>query len=206
MTASPSQTQLRRLTSAIAAALRARPALCEFATLAGLAGLTVHATRGSVWLAFFVATPAAVGLGRGTVSRARLALPALVVMAGLAVLGVVRGPHGAGAGHTLLARALAAAAGTPILAEAELGEQVALAGGRVWISNPIDAFRRRDQRVYLDWLQGKPTGDTALLHAPRAVLVRPGSAAQLRLVRRTVFREAARDAGAVLYVRSTRHG
>ena len=187
-----------------AAALRSWPPLWELVTLAGLAALAVHVARGGVWFAFFVATPAAVGLGRGTVSRTRLALPAVVVMAGLAVLGIVHGPYRAGAGHALLQQALAAAAGSPILAEDQLGEQVALAGGRVWISNPIDAFRRRDQRVYLDWLQGKPTGDAALLHAPRAVLVRPGSAAQRRLARRGVLREEARDAGGVLYLRATR--
>ena len=188
----------------LAAALHGRPALWELAALAGLAGLTVHAARGGVWLAFFVATPGAAGIGRGTVSRSRLALPALVAMAGLAVLGIVQGPHRAGAGRTLLRQALAAAADTPILAEDQLGEQVALAGGRIWVGNPIDAFRRRDQRIYLDWLRGRPAGDAALLHAPRVVLVRPGSAAQRRLARRGVLREEARDAGGVLYLRATR--
>jgi hypothetical protein len=77
-----------------------------------------------------------------------------------------------------------------VLAEAILGQQVALAGGRVWVSNPIDAFRRADQRTYLDWLQGRPGGDEALPHSAY-VLVNPGSTAgrlaahdpRLRLVR-----------------------
>jgi hypothetical protein len=133
-------------------------------------------------------------------------LPALLIMVGLVVLGIVQGPHRAGAGRMLLRQALAEAAGTPILAESQLGEQVALAGGRVWLSNPIDAFRHRDQRIYVDWLQGEREGDAALAHAPRVVLARPGGPAQRRLARLPAFREIARDDGAVLYVRTTRRG
>jgi hypothetical protein len=67
---------------------------------------------------------------------------------------------------------------------------VALAGGRVWVSNPIDAFRRADQRTYLDWLEGRPGGDGAAAHAA-FVLVDPRTAGgrlaahdpRLRLVR-----------------------
>lgn len=183
------------------AALRSRPALWELAVLAGLAVLTARNARGGVWFAFFALTPAALGLGRGAVPRARLAAPAVAVFAGLAVFGIVRGPHELGAGRILLGRALAEAGGTPILATDVLGEQVALAGGRIWLGNPIDAFRRRDQRLYLDWAQGEPAGDAALRHASRIVLARPGSPAQRRLAHRGVLREVARDANAVLYVR-----
>jgi hypothetical protein len=184
-----------------AAALRSRPALWELAVLAGLAVLTARSARGGVWLAFFAVTPAALGLGRGAVPRVRLVAPAVVALAGLAALGVVRGPHQPGTGSRLLGRALAAAGGTPILATELVAEQVALAGGRIWLGNPIDAFRRSDQRLYLDWLQGKPAGDAALRHAPRVVLARPRSAAQRRLAHLGALHEVARDAGAVLYVR-----
>ena len=88
-----------------------------------------------------------------------------------------------------------------MLAQAVLGQQVALAGGRVWVSNPIDAFRRADQRLFLDWLAGSATGATAIRHAgyvlvdpysvagrlathdPRLVLVRQDAKAALYLVR-----------------------
>ena len=186
-----------------AAALRSRPALWELAVLTGLAVLTTRSARGGIWFAFFAVTPAALGLGRGAVPRVRLVAPAVVALAGLAALGVVRGPHQPGTGGRLLGRALAAADGTPILATELVAEQVALAGGRIWLGNPIDAFRRSDQRLYLDWLQGKPAGDAALRHAPRVVLARPRSAAQRRLARFGALREIARDAGAVLYVRRT---
>ena len=44
------------------------------------------------------------------------------------------------------------------------------------MNNPIDAFRREDQRVYVEWLDGKPGGAAALGHA-HLVLVAPGSKA-----------------------------
>ena len=90
-------------------------------------------------------------------------------------------------------------AGKPILADAEDAEQLALDGRRVWISNPIDAFDRRDQRLYLSWLRGRSAGD-ALLRRHGVVLVQVGSPAQRRLAREAGFREVARDAAAVLYV------
>jgi hypothetical protein len=186
-----------------AAALRSRPRLWELVALAGLAALTVQTARGGVWFLFFAATPAALGLGIGREgdARARLALPGAVAMLALAVVGVVRGPHEASAHRALVERAVAEAGGTPVLATDQLAEQVALAGGRIWIGNPIDAFRRRDQRLYVDWLQARPAGDAALAHAPRVVLVAVGSDAQKRLARRGVLREVARDSGGVLYVR-----
>ena len=51
----------------------------------------------------------------------------------------------------------------------------------MWVSNPIDAFRKQDQRVYVEWLRGLPAGDAALAHAPRAVLVHLDSRAERRL-------------------------
>jgi hypothetical protein len=183
------------------AALRSRPRLWELVALAGLALLTARTARGGIWLVFFAATPAALGLGPGGNARMRLALPVVAVLLGLAVLGIAQGPRQLGAGDDVLGRALADADGTPVLATDILAEQVAHAGGRVWIGNPIDAFSRRDQRLYLDWLQGKPGGDAALEHAPRVVLVRPDSAAAKRLARRGTLREVARDDGAVLYER-----
>jgi hypothetical protein len=185
----------------VAAALRGRPRLWEIVALVGLALLTARTARGGVWLVFLAATPAALGLGHGGAARSRIALPAALALVGLTIFGVVHGPRQLGAGDTVLRRSLADAGGTPVLATDILAEQVALEGGRVWIGNPIDAFPRGDQRVYVDWLQGKPAGDGALAHAPRVVLVRPESKAQERIARLGVLREVARDDGAVLYER-----
>ena len=128
-----------------------------------------------------------------------MALAAVLLI--LTLLGFVRGPRSTGAGEECSRTALTAASGTPILAQDVLAEQVALAGGRIWVGNPLDAFSRADQRLYLDWHEGRPAGDAALRHAPRVVLVHPGSASDLRLRRDGRFRELARDAHAVAYGR-----
>jgi hypothetical protein len=73
----------------------------------------------------------------------------------------------------------------------------------VWIANPLDAFARRDQRLYLDWLDGSPAGDSLLRQAGPVVLVARGSGTELRLARDASFRRIARDSQAVLYLRTT---
>jgi hypothetical protein len=182
-------------------ALRARPALWELVALAALAVLTVRTARSGVWLLFFAAAPAARSLRLEPGRTSPLAGPALLVAAALAGFGLVRGPSAKDAGEPLLHTALARAAGTPILAEALPAEQVALAGGRVWMSNPLDAFPLHDQRVYLDWLEGRPGGGDALRHAPRVVIAIRGSAAAKRLRRSHAFERIDEDADAALYVR-----
>jgi hypothetical protein len=181
-------------------AIRARPPLWEAIALAGLAVLTVKTARSGVWLLFLAATPAARSLHLEPGRERRLAGIAVPVAVALAVFGVVRGPLSSGAGTPLLDEALRQAAGTPILAESIPAEQVALAGGRVWISNPLDAFRHRDQGVYLDWLAGRPAGDAALQHARVVLVLRHGKPAG-RLRNSQAFRQLAHDAHAILYIR-----
>jgi hypothetical protein len=185
----------------VALALRAPRERWEIVALVSLLALLVRAARGELWFAFFIATPAAVGIRRSAPGRPLLAKLFLALLLALCVLGFVRGPTDSGASQPLLRRALAAAAGTPILAEDVLGEQVARAGGRIWVGNPLDAFDQADQRLYLDWLDGRPRGDAALAHAARAVFVRVGSNAQRRLARVHTFRELARDEHAIIYLR-----
>ena len=122
----------------------------------------------------------------------------------MAIFAFARGPLLLSAGDGLVRRAVAAAGGTPILAENQLTEQVALAGGRIWIGNPIDAFARADQRLYFDWVEGLPAGDAALAHAPRAVLAVLGSPADRRLAAAPGFRRLGADRRAVLYIRTSR--
>ena len=189
----------------IAGALRARPRPrgWELVAMAGLALLTLHAARGGVWLALFAAPLAAAGFGGAPGSRPipRLARPLALVLVAAVLLGVVHGPLPSGAGAPLVSRTIALAHGTPVLAEDLLAEQVAGAGGRVWVANPIDAFRQADQRVYVEWLRGVRAGDAALAHAPRAVLVRRDGKAERRLRADAAFRAVASDRGAVLYAR-----
>jgi hypothetical protein len=185
----------------LALALWARPSLWEVVVLAGLAVLTVKTARSGAWLLFFAAAPAARTL-RFDPSRddRRGSVFVLAVAFALVVFGVVRGPLPSGAGKSLLADALRRANGSPILADGIPAEQVAAAGGRVWMSNPIDAFSEHDQRLYLDWLAGRPSGDPALRHA-QIVLVTRRAAPAKRLRRSSEFRQAARDEKTAVFVR-----
>jgi hypothetical protein len=185
----------------IALAVRARPAFWELVAIAGLALMTIQTARSGVWLLMLAAVPAARAVrAPETHVRLRVALPFAMVLVAATSLAVVRGPAGLNADRAVAA-AIRHAGGTPILADPMLGEQVVLAGGRVWIANPIDAFRPADQRLYLDWLEGSPRGDAALGHAPRAVLVRDGDEAADRLAANPSFRASFRSGGAVLYLR-----
>jgi len=185
-------------------AFRSGSRVWELACIAAFAGLTLHAGRNSVWLLCFIAAPAAQGLGKRylhdfSVSPRTLVLCAWVPAAFL-VLGVLQTPQQYGAGERVRSEAARLAAGKPILADGIDAEQLALDGRRVWIANPLDAFSRRDQRLYLDWLDANPAGD-ALLREATAVVVARGSKPQQRLDRDRSFRRAGLDARAAIYVR-----
>jgi hypothetical protein len=181
----------------------------EFVCVAAFAAMTLQAGRNAIWLLCFIAAPAAHGLGKRflrdfTVSLRPLALCAVVPAVFLAI-GVLQPPKQDGAGKRVRSEAARLAEGRPILADGVDAEQLALDGRRVWIANPLDAFSRRDQRRYLDWLDASPAGDV-LLREATAVLVTRGSAPQQRLERDRSFRRAAVDAKAVVYVRVPSNG
>jgi hypothetical protein len=185
-------------------ALRSGAKVWELACVAALVLLTVHAGRNGVWLACFIAAPAAHGLGKRalrefSVSRRTLVLCAWVPATFL-VLGLLQTPRQDGAGVRVRGEAARLAAGKPILADGIDAEQLALDGRRVWIANPLDAFSHRDQRLYLDWLNASPAGD-ALLRGATAVVVTRGSKPQQRLERDRSFRRVTLDARAAIYVR-----
>jgi hypothetical protein len=189
-------------------ALRSRPGLWEAVAIAGLAFAAARSSRNEVWLVLFVAVPAARGIAG---SRPwRVAVPPLVagavalLLAVLAVAGLARTPASTAATSGLLDRAVQAAHGTPILADGLDAEELALAGHRILIGNPLDAFAPREQQLYLDWLAGRPRGDAELARV-RVVVVTIGSAAQRRLATRQDFVETARDRQAAVYLRVDRH-
>jgi hypothetical protein len=176
----------------------------EVAAAIFLAASMLHTARTGVWLLMLLAVPAARGLARAQRFRRPLLNGALIAgCVALLAFGLVRGPLVGGASNELISRAVTLAAGTPIVADGLLAEQVAVAGGTVWMSNPLDAFPRRDQRLYVDWLKGSAAGDGVLAHAPRVVLVRSDTQAALRLAQNAgALREVARDKRAILYVRA----
>ena len=186
-------------------ALSSRPQLWELIALAGLVAMAAHVGRNGVWLAFFIAAPAAWGITGSRPWRLRMprSLTAIVAVALLALVatGLTRTPAPPAAGKPLRLAAARASGTSPILADDINAEALALDGRTVWIANPLDAFGRRQQRLYLDWISGRQAGD-ALLAPARAVLVTLGEAAQGRLARSRAWREERRDARAVLYVRA----
>ncbi|HEY4346220.1 MAG TPA: hypothetical protein VGM80_01425 [Gaiellaceae bacterium] len=149
---------------------RAHVSLWEVVAVAGLIAATIDVARNGTWLLFIVAYPAARSLRIGAPKERLLVLAAAIVALG-AVAGIARGPVDPGARS--LAR-IVARTHEPVLATALLGQQVAADGGRVWVNNPIDAFRQSDQRLWLDWLHLDPSGSAAVRHVVQ-VLVPTGS-------------------------------
>lgn len=191
----------------VAFALRSRLRLWELCCVAALAAVTVHAGRNGVWLVCLLAAPAACGLGQmflGSleVSRRTVLLCGVPTLA-LLGMGLAHPPPQGGASLTVRDRAVALAGGRPILADGLDAEQLAVDGHRVWMANPLDAFTRRDQKRYLDWLAGSPSGDSLLFARGRVVLVTRGSPPDRRLASMRQYRRVARDSEAVLYLRRT---
>jgi hypothetical protein len=182
--------------------VRRRPALWEIAVIAGLTILTIRASRDGVWLLFFLVTPSCLGARRGQTWAALIPFAA-AAGAALVVADLVRAPAGPGAGAAVVRTAIRDAGGGPVLADGIPAEQVALAGGRIWAGNPIDAFSHSVQNSYVNWLSGRPDGRAVLANARiRVVLVTRGSDAD-RLTRRDPkFRPVAADRGAVVYERA----
>ncbi len=216
--------------ASLPSAARARPALWEWLVIAALTIATVSAARNGVWLMLFLAAPAARGLAPAGSRRARSLAPAgddrsparprdagasralnqvvkpatavaAVAAAALLFAAVARGPAPSGAGGSLVRGAVALAHGSPVLADGSIDEQVALAGGRIWAGDPIDAFSASVQAAYLDWVSGARDGAGALTPAVRVVLVARGSPSQALMSRMTDFEVAGSDATAVLYRR-----
>jgi hypothetical protein len=182
----------------LALALRSRPPLWELGALAGLVLLTTQSARGGVWLAFMLAVPAAAGLRRLSERPIRLGVVLLGLSALIATASVVRGPLVAGVSETLIERTLREAAGTPVLAEPVAAEQLAAAGGRLWLANPLDAFSSEDQRLYLDWLEGRRSAADPRFAEISIVLAHRGSDAEAETLTFPGVRRLADDDAYVL--------
>jgi hypothetical protein len=116
-------------------------------------------------------------------------------------LAVGRGPASAGASAPVVADVVALAHGSPVLASGATDEQVALAGGRIQVGNPIDAFSRAEQAAYLDWLAGDPAGRLALAPQVRVVLVSRGTLTQALMAHTPTFAAVGGDRTTEIYER-----
>jgi hypothetical protein len=173
----------------------------ELVAALGLALAVIRSERMGVWLVLLGLAAASRRVPQAAASRPRrLALAALAGAGGAAlVFGLLRAPAGSDASAAVRA-SIRLAHGSPILADPELAERVELAGGRVWISNPLDAFRRGAQASYLDWVAGRAHGD-GLLDRSSVVLVRAGSRADRGIELDRRFRLAASAGSARVYER-----
>jgi hypothetical protein len=183
-----------------------RPKPWVFVAVGGLTLATIDSSRSGVWLIMFllllaVRTEAEVRPPRPLGEPWLLDAVSCLVLIGLACFTVIRGPATPGASHRVLAEALRIAHGSPILAEDTIGEQVALAGGRIWVGNPIDAFSRRDQAAYVDWEQGK-AGGRAALAATRVAIVFLSSASRQLVAASPDFHSVAVDDHVELFERN----
>ncbi len=179
---------------------RRRPPVWELVAAIGLAAETIQASRSGVWLLFFLAPPAAAGFRRLGWWTWIIPPAATLALVGL-VVGLVRGPVPNQTSRALIDRAIALSHGGSILASDIIGEQLALDGGRIWVGNPIDAFSKRDQSIYLDWLTDRRGGREALGPQIRVVLVSAKTQAQQLMAGDPSFALAGRDSRSLLYLR-----
>ncbi len=184
----------------VALFVRARPALWEYVAALGLAVAVALAARNGVWLLMFLTPVAARGLPGLTWRHGRVLTAVTTAVAlVLGIVAVVRGPAAFGASPRLVALTVDVSARCAVYAQDVFGEQVVQAGGRVWITNPIDTFTPEDQRRFIGWMQ---SGHLDLVPTSvEALLVAPGGAPDDELRRSTGHEVAAQDETAVLYVR-----
>jgi hypothetical protein len=149
---------------------------------------------------FFLVAPAAKALAPERSLRALMPIAAVASVV-VVCFAVVRGPAASGASSSLVSDAIALAHGSPVLADGSIDEQVALAGGRIWAGNPIDAFSHPVQAAYLDWVAGTRDGRLALAPDVHVVLVTTGTETQTLMQQTPSFAWAVGDGSTALYER-----
>jgi hypothetical protein len=176
---------------------RPRPALWELVAAAALALATIRSPRNGLWLLLVLSVPAARALAP-TRRRLGTAVPltALMLAAVLVVVGVVE--SGRTRDAALIRRATAESQRLPVLATPLLAERVAARGGRVWISNPVEAFTRPSQAAWIDWLELRsPVPQT--LAGRRVLVLVPAHGALARHAARSGLTLVASEGGTSLY-------
>jgi hypothetical protein len=179
----------------------ARPPLWELVAALILLVLTIKAARNGVWLLFLLAAPAAHASRSRRGWEGLIPVAALVAVA-LIVVDVVHWAKADGSTPPAIALAVQIAHGATILADSQPAEQIALAGGRIWAGNPIDAFSKPVQATYLDFIAGSPGGRAALALAQiKVVVVSSGSGPDRLVSRDRAFRRAEVVGNTDIYVR-----
>lgn len=190
------------------AAFRRRLPGWEYVAMAGLSVGTLMAARHGVWLLMFLVGPASLGVraqrGDGAhFPAAHLRSAASVVICCLGVsAGIVlsRGEEVLSADPEVVEQVASVAKGRVVLAPEPLVESLAVAGVRVWASNPVDAFDADVQGAYLDFLAGRPGMERAVA-ASGAVVVEDGSAQAEAMRDHQDFLEHELSVGWTVYLR-----
>jgi hypothetical protein len=189
---------------ALAAWRAARPPLWELVAVLLLAVLTVKAARNGVWLLFLLAAPAARASRGGRRGWRGLIPVAAAAAVALLVADVIGWAGRDGSTPPAIARAVGIAHGATILADSQPAEQIALAGGRIWAGNPIDAFSKTVQGTYLDFIAGAAGGRAALeLAQVKVVVVSLGTGAERLVSSDRAFRRAEVIGNTAIYVRQS---
>lgn len=162
-------------------ALRTRHALWEYVAVAGLAVATASAARHGVWLLVLLVVVGAARRDRpdeaddAPAGGRPAAVTSTLLIAGVAVLvalpvALLRGEAVLGARSEVVATVAEVAGDRVVLAQAPLSEALAVAGVRLWATNPLDAFGHDDQAAYLDFLDGRAGGRAAVEQADVVVV------------------------------------
>lgn len=177
----------------LAMAWRRRVPAWEWVVIAALVVLTVQTSRHGVWLVLFLVPRAAAGLGAQRHVREdllrpgqgrriprgfRVAIGVLVLVAGTGM--VIRGLWvQAASAASVMEDATRVAATIPsggsVIAPPILAEALAVAGTTVWAGNPLDAFPRARQELYLDFVSDPEAALPDALDGPTYVILERGA-------------------------------
>jgi hypothetical protein len=169
--------------------VRSRAALWEWMAIVGLAAMTVQTSRHGVWLLLFLAPRAAAAIRSGRPRQGVTAIRRRGIVAMILLLAYGLTLHG------LYVRAESVTSGLSeakhlarllphegsVLAPPVLAEALAVEGSTIWAGNPLDAFPRSRQELYLDFIQDPAKAQPDTSGRPMYVILQDGQPCPIAL-------------------------